>query len=154
MAIIARFRQSGRAETARILAEFCSVCGYNRKYAIQIFNEPIRVCRERPGRQPIYGEECRVILTELWHALGRISSKRIHAALPEWVPAYERSSGSLAESLKTQLRKISLATIDFESIVWPASSRQTSASASPQATGMIFLRGLRPLFRECNSDME
>ena len=40
MAILDRYRQAGRQEKARILSEFCSVCGDNRKYAIRRLNSP------------------------------------------------------------------------------------------------------------------
>jgi len=112
MAILDRYRQAGRQEKARILSEFCSVCGYNRKYAIRLLNEPIRVRRARPGRRAIYGEQVRQLLTEFWHALGRICSKRIHAALPEWVLAYEESRGRLPGDLRALLLGKSPATMD------------------------------------------
>ena len=37
-AIRARYRRSRKKAKAAILDEFCSVCGYNRKYAIRLLN--------------------------------------------------------------------------------------------------------------------
>ena len=112
LAILDRYKQAGRVEKARILSEFCSVCGYNRKYAIRLLSQPFRVCPKRPGRRAIYGQDVGKLLTEFWHALGRICSKRIHAALPEWLPAYEEARGPLPEDLRSLLLAMSPATID------------------------------------------
>ena len=117
IAIMDRYQSAGRLEKARILSEFCSVCGYNRKYAIRLLNQPIRVSRERPGRKAVYGLEVKNLLTEFWHALGRICSKRIQAALPEWLPAFEAARGSLPDDIRGLLLAMSPATID-RSIAW------------------------------------
>ena len=39
-AIYSRYRKVSKALRARILDEFCQVCGYNRKYAIRLLNGP------------------------------------------------------------------------------------------------------------------
>jgi len=39
-AIIRRYQRASRSAKGVILNEFCSVCGYNRKYAIRILNHP------------------------------------------------------------------------------------------------------------------
>jgi len=54
-AIRARYRRVSKKAKARILDEFCAVCGYHRKYAIRLLNQRRRTQRRRrPGRKPIY----------------------------------------------------------------------------------------------------
>ena len=49
-----RYRKSGRREKGAILAEFCAVCGYNRKYAIRILNSKKARPARKPGPKRIY----------------------------------------------------------------------------------------------------
>jgi len=35
-----RYKVATKQEKKKILDEFCTVCGYNRKYAIKILNKP------------------------------------------------------------------------------------------------------------------
>ncbi len=39
--IYGRYASAARKEMAAILAEFCRVCGYHRKYAIWLLNRPL-----------------------------------------------------------------------------------------------------------------
>ena len=41
--IYQRYRRAGKEEKRRILDEFCSNCGYHRKYAIRLLNGACRV---------------------------------------------------------------------------------------------------------------
>jgi hypothetical protein len=40
-AIYSRYKKVSKPLRARILDEFCQVCGYNRKYAIRLLNGPV-----------------------------------------------------------------------------------------------------------------
>jgi hypothetical protein len=57
-AIYVRYKKVSKPLRARILDEFCQVCGYNRKYAIRLLNGP---APQKPnttvpkGRRPTYG---------------------------------------------------------------------------------------------------
>ena len=55
VAIRGRYRKANRAGKARILDEFCAVCGYHRKYAIRLLRrkKPVSTSR-RVGRKPRY----------------------------------------------------------------------------------------------------
>ena len=48
-----RYRHVGRHGKARILDEFCAVCGHHRKHAIRLLNADGRTRRKKPGRQEI-----------------------------------------------------------------------------------------------------
>lgn len=109
MAIIERYQKGGRRQKCEILNEFCAVCGYHRKYAIRILNKPIGVRNKKPGPAKRYKEEVLIHLRALWLATGRICSKRLYKAIPEWLTYY---STPIDENIKQQLLKISPATID------------------------------------------
>ena len=54
-AIKARYRNASKQEKARILYEFCTICSYNRKYAIRLLNQKKRFQKKTsPGPNPGY----------------------------------------------------------------------------------------------------
>jgi len=112
-AICRRYRKSGRAKKAKILDEFCAVCGYNRKYAIRILKHPKKKKRQKCGRKPRYdAQKILIPLKAIWFASDQMCSKRLKAVLPQWVPHYETAHGSLDDSIRGQLLNLSPATID------------------------------------------
>jgi hypothetical protein len=85
-AIRERYRNSGRGKKSLILDEFCSVCGYARKYAIAVLNGRVEPGRRKPrGRQVKYTTEVVYHLARLWKELGMPGSTKFKAALPEWL---------------------------------------------------------------------
>lgn len=110
IAILERYQNSTKKEKKFILDEFCSICGYSRNYAIRLLNSPLSPPVKRPGRTAKYSEEVCNHLISLWHAMGRICSKRMKKALPEWLEYYE--SSSLTPEIEAQLIEMSPATID------------------------------------------
>ncbi|HZD07379.1 MAG TPA: ISNCY family transposase [Candidatus Limnocylindrales bacterium] len=67
---------------------------------------------KKSGPKPIYQEEVRAVLKRIWFASDQLCGKRLKAALPHWLPHYEKEYGALAEPLKEKLAAISAATID------------------------------------------
>lgn len=112
MAIWDRYQRVGREFKSKILDEFCAVCGYARKYAIALLNRKPRRPRQRPGPRPRYDAEVLTPLKYLWLRSEQMCSKRLKAALPLWLPFYERKHGALSDAVRTRLLAISPATID------------------------------------------
>lgn len=112
-AIRKRYKRSDKASKAKILDEFCAVCGYNRKYAIRLISKRSRKEKQKPGRRPRYEVE-KVLgpLKTIWFAADQMCSKRLKVALREWLPHYEVEYGLLEDSIRGQLYSISAATID------------------------------------------
>ena len=55
-AIRLRYRRARKKIKLNILDEFCSVCGYNRKYAIRLLNQRAQTGKKRrTGPKPVYG---------------------------------------------------------------------------------------------------
>jgi len=112
LAIWGRYRRVGRQFRSKILDEFCQVCGYARKYAIRLLGQNPRRRRRRKGPRPRYGPEVLAVLKPIWLASDQLCSKRLKAALPIWLPHFERRCGPLRWELRRQVLAISAATID------------------------------------------
>ena len=112
-AIRKRHRKGKRSQKSKILDEFCEVCGYSRKYAIRVLCQPKRKKPKKRGRRPWYaGERILTPLQAIWLACDQMCSKKLKAALPEWLPHYEKENGLLDDIVRGQLNTISAATID------------------------------------------
>jgi hypothetical protein len=113
-AIYFRYKKVSKPLRARILDEFCQVCGYNRKYAIRLLNGP---APQKPkaatpkGRRPTYGAKVISFLTAIWEAAGYPCSARLKALLPLWLPWAIKRLAISAQAQK-QMLTISPATID------------------------------------------
>jgi hypothetical protein len=113
-AIYFRYKKVSKPLRARILDEFCQVCGYNRKYAIRLLGGP---APQKPkattpkGRRPTYGAKVISFLTAIWEAAGYPCSARLKALLPLWLPWAIKRLAISAQAQK-QLLTISPATID------------------------------------------
>jgi len=114
-AIRERYQHASKKDKTMILDEFCTVCGYHRKYAIRLLNAPHVADRaanlSRRGRKKVYAAPVIVeVLRDLWVMTNLPCSKRLHAILPLWLPCYEQRT--LSAELHQQLLVISPATID------------------------------------------
>ena len=112
----ARYRGRGRKGRSRLLDEVCALCGYERKYAIKLLGGarpiPGESGRKRGGSVPRYGEAERAVLKVVWLSAEQPCGKRLHAALPNWLPSYEKRSGELSSVLRSDLLGMSPASID------------------------------------------
>lgn len=107
-----RYQRAGRKHKQLILNEFCINCEYDRKHAIKVLNKSLGGRQRPPGPEPKYGEAELEVLVYLWHQTDYLCSKRLKAALPIWLPHYERHQGSLSPDIRERLGQISPATID------------------------------------------
>ena len=113
-AIYSRYKKVSKPLRARILDEFCQVCGYHRKYAIRLLGGPAPQkpkATPRKGRRPTYGAKVIWSLTAIWEAAGYPCSARLKALLPLWLPWALKRLAISAQTQK-QLLSISPATID------------------------------------------
>ena len=113
-AIRSRYRRARKKAKVTILDEFCSVCGYHRKYAIRLLNKPGKPRKRRPpGRKPVYASaELLLALKRIWFASDQMCSKKLKAAIPLWLPFYETVYKALTPETQDKLLSISAATID------------------------------------------
>src|SRR5436309_8431128 len=106
-------RAQGRCYKSRLIEELIALCGYSRKHAIKVLKRrgAPRVLK-KSGPKGIYQGEVRLVLKRIWFASDQLCGKRLKAALPAWLPHYEKEYGALCEPLKEKLQAISAASID------------------------------------------
>ena len=118
MLVQARFRYEKRGKEGRslLLDEICVLCGYERKYASKVLagKRPIvgSEGKQRGGSEAVYGAAEREVIKVIWLAAEQPCGKRLKAALPLWLPYYEKREGRLSRTLRCRLQGISAATID------------------------------------------
>ena len=107
-------RMSGRQARSKLLDEFCKVTGHERKYATKLLGGRRRSDPGGPGRgrPAIYGEAEKRVIKTIWKACEQPCGKRLKAAIPEWLPAYEKREGRLEEETRTRVLAISPAQLD------------------------------------------
>lgn len=108
------YRRASKAEKGRILDQFVLATGYNRKYAGRLLKHgpPEPADQPRVGHTP-YGIIVVQALTRIWELSGRLCGKRLHAFLPLWIEAMERTGNLSLEPWVVQLLlSMSPATID------------------------------------------
>ena len=115
LAIRKRYHHSDKAAKQIILNEFCSVCGYCRKYAIRLLNRKTKSksSTKRPGPKPKYRAELMLEpLRRIWFTSDQPCGKRLKAAIPLWLPHYETHFGALEAAIRNDLLSISAASLD------------------------------------------
>jgi len=109
-AIFKRYKYAVKKYKSKILDEFCLVCGYSRKYAIDKLNKyKSTKPKNKPGKPSTYNQPQIVEpLKKVWLTANLPCSKRLVAILPNWLPFLP----NLSDEIKNKLLKISAATID------------------------------------------
>ena len=112
-AIHARYQRSKPEAKGTILDEFCSICGYHRKYAIRLLAKPRPEARPGPRRSrgPSYGRPVIEVLVKIWEAAGYPWSVRLKAMLPVWLP-WLRKRMAVSAATERQVLAISSRQID------------------------------------------
>ena len=94
-----RYGGRGKAGRSRLLDEICVLCGYERKYASKLLGgrRPIagESGRRRGGSQRIYTAVEREVIKAIWLSAEQPCGKRLKAALPLWLPFYQKRHGQL-----------------------------------------------------------
>lgn len=110
-----RYAGRGREGRAKLLDEFCALCGYERKYAIKLLGGKRRAGggpAKRGGSPPKYGEPERAVLKAIWLAAEQPCKVRLKAAVPLWLPHYEREHGALGQAARERLLEMSASTAE------------------------------------------
>lgn len=110
-----RYTNAGLEHKAKLIDEAVELFGYHRKAAIRALRRAERKSRAaygigRPRKyQP---EQMLKPLKTIWLAALQPCGKRLVAALPQWVPAYEQDHRKLDSDLRQNLLTASAATLD------------------------------------------
>ena len=145
-AVWRRYQRVGRQFKTKILDEFCAVCGYCRKYAIQLLNRQPRKRAKRPGPKKQYGQEVLEPLKAIWLVSEQRCSKRLKVALPIWLPFYEEAHDPLPAATRQKLLRISPAAIDR--LLKPVRARYPGQGLSGTRSGPAALKHQIPIRTE------
>ena len=109
-----RYRNASKSDKKVILKEFCTTCGYHRKYAIRLLNQevshpPHRSSAKRGPKKKYDHPDILKILNHLWKITNLPCSKRLKVIIPLWLPYYPFY---ILDPIKKALLTISPATID------------------------------------------
>ena len=111
-----RYERAGLEYKSKLLDEVVELFGYHRKGAIRALRRPVKVGKPAPfviGRPKAYDpEKLLVVLKPIWLAALQPCGKRLVAALPMWVPAYEQDHRRVEADVRQSLLKASAATLD------------------------------------------
>jgi hypothetical protein len=108
-----RYFLATRAEKSLILDELCTVCNFNRKYAIRVLSKKQTRKNKKKGRPKIYHHEAIIeFLKDLWVVTNLACAERLKAAIPLWLPYYQlHKKNALSEKEESLLKEISPSTI-------------------------------------------
>src|SRR5450830_934146 len=99
-----RYFEANRAGKERILDEAGAMFALHRKSLVRAFARAVPAGDPpRRGTPARYGPEHLRPLKALWKRTGQICSKRLAAALPDWLPFYEKHEGALAPKVRGAL---------------------------------------------------
>lgn len=108
-------RRPGREARGRLLDEVCELCGYERKHAPKVLSGRLPIAggkSKRGGPRRRDGEEEKTVLKAIWLAAEQPCGKRLKAAVPLWLPHYEKGPCRLEAAVRERLLKMSAATMD------------------------------------------
>lgn len=104
-------------DKGKILDEFITLTGYDRKYGIKLMNQvevdldSKKSAKQRQNKK--YDEAIRQALLTIWRAANQICSKRLVPFIPELLTALERFGHiALPDDVRIKLLTISPATVD------------------------------------------
>ena len=108
-----RYFLATKVEKSQILDELCTVCRYNRKYAIRILAKKQTWQKKKKGRPKIYHHQAIIeFLKDLWVVTNLACAERLKAAIPLWLPYYQfHKKNVLNEEEQKLLLRISPSTI-------------------------------------------
>lgn len=111
------YQKAGPKYKTKLLDEVIQLFGYHRKAAIRALRAaPAAAAASAPaiiGRPREYSPERLLpIIKPIWFAAYQPCGKRLHALLPEWLPAYEQDHRRLDSDLRQALLRASPRTLD------------------------------------------
>jgi hypothetical protein len=113
-----KYVRAGRLYKQQLIQQVIDLFGYHRKSAIRALSgkprhRPIRHVPAVIGRPKEYSAEKLLLpLKAIWFAAFQPCGKRLHALLPEWLPAYEEDHRRLCSDVRQALLSASARTLD------------------------------------------
>jgi len=113
-----RYATAGAQHKSKLLDQAVELLGYHRKAAIRALRPPpppegafkVNLVLGRP--KTYHPESLLPVLKPIWFSAFQPCGSRLHALLPEWVPAYEQDNRRLDADLRECLLAASARTLD------------------------------------------
>lgn len=112
--IRSRYISSCKKDKAKILDEYCHICGYTRKHAIRtLANSPSKAKKQRKGPKPKYPLEIfSEPLGRIWLMASRPCAKHLVTIMRHCISQYQATYGNLEVDVVKKLLNMSSSTID------------------------------------------
>jgi predicted transcriptional regulator len=108
-----KYAKASRSERHMLLETLVNATGYNRKYAIQLLNQPCMRKTKPRVRQPKYGPKVAKNLRILWEASNYLCGKRLVPFMQSVLPRLEGAGHlSLDDDTREKLLEMSPSTVD------------------------------------------
>jgi len=113
-----RYATAGKEHKGKLLDQASELLGYHRKAAIRALRAPTAAPAARRvnlvlGRPKQYHPERLLpVLKSIWFNAFQPCGSRLHALLPEWLPAYEEDHRRIDADLRHSLLAVSARTLD------------------------------------------
>jgi hypothetical protein len=108
-----KYWKANKKRKSQLLDDFCAFTLYDRKYAIELLNNPLpgKWKRYKP-RAKYYDQPVIDALQKIWEALDSICGERVHPQIPAMMEKLiECDELSVAKSVQTKLLQISLGSV-------------------------------------------
>src|SRR5678816_3287237 len=113
-----RYATAGAEHKGKLLDQAVEVLGYHRKAAIRALGQ--QQLKKAPPRANVvlgrpktyHPETLRPILKPIWFTAFQPCGRRLHALLPEWLPAYEVDHRQVDKDVRRSLLAASARTLD------------------------------------------
>jgi hypothetical protein len=108
-----KYRKAKKKKKGQLLDDFCDFTGHNRKYAMDLLNQPVKSIWKHPKARPkIYNQAVINALLRLWDAADFICGERLHPYIPELLECLLNCNEIVVSNeTKIKLFKISLGTV-------------------------------------------
>ena len=105
-----KYWKAKKGRKSQLLDDFCAFAGYNRKYAIELLNNPLPEKWKRyKARQKYYDQPVIDVLKKIWEALDSICAERVHPQIPSMLEKLiECDEITISREIEEKLREISL----------------------------------------------
>lgn len=108
-----KYWHAKKKRKSQLLDDFCAFTGYNRVYAMDLLNKPLKCkWKHKKNRPKVYDQEVINALLRLWDAADFICGERLHPYIPELLDKLlECNEITVSPEVKEKGLRISLGTV-------------------------------------------
>jgi len=110
----ARYPSRNRAGRSAMIDEVSDTLGWDRKHTIKALNGKVSLGEQaqKRGSKPIYTEEEKQVIVEIWKRSEQPCGKLLKPTLPLWLDSYEKHHAKLTEETRAKIQQCSPRQLD------------------------------------------